>query len=186
VTSDIAPEFSCVVRPSALVVEGAKREFDIEATPAECVALALRFGFLALDYFRATVRLGPVRGSGDFRLTGHISARVVQSCVVTLDPVTSEIERDFELLLCEEAGDEDRLAGIEDDFELFSGDAIDIGEVAAVELALSVDPYPRAPAVSGEAPGSGGEDGESGLATKRGEVPGNRPFDALAGLRNRK
>lgn len=182
-TSAIRPEFSHIVRPSVLASDPSVREFDLDASARECAALAGRFGFLAVDYLRASVRLRPVRGSGDFRLAGHLSARVVQSCVVTLDPVTSAIEHDFDLLICDEAGQKERLAETEEDYELYSGDAIDVGEAVAVELALSVDPYPRAPGVSA---GSSGE--PEGAVTETGDVktPGNRPFEVLAPLRRPK
>jgi uncharacterized metal-binding protein YceD (DUF177 family) len=95
---------------------------------------------------------------------------------VTLEPVTSEIDHDFSVLLCEDTGDEERLAELDDDIELFSGDSIDIGEIAAVELALCVDPYPRAPGIPEDAPGPDGE-------KKDETAPGNRPFEVLASLK---
>jgi len=174
------PEFPHIVHPSALASDPSAREFEIEAGVAECTALAARFGFVALDHLRASVRFRPVRGSRDFRLTGHLSARVVQSCVVTLDPVPAEIEHDFDLLVCDEAGEHERLAETEEDYELYADDAIDIGEIVAVELALSVNPYPRSPDASA-GPADGAPTGE-----EEGKTAGSRPFQDLAPLRRPK
>lgn len=184
-TKGVRPEFSFVVHPSAIAEGGEKAVYELEASRPECEALARRFGFLALEFFRATVSLRPVRGGDGFRLHGHIAARVVQSCVVTLDPVVSDIDEQFDTNLLEEAACAGEAVGPEDDVDLYSGDAVDIGEIAAEELALSLDPYPRTPEAAAGIVGPGGVARESEDAG--GEKTGRyRPFEALAGLKRSK
>lgn len=178
----VKPEFSFIVHPSAIAEGGKMAVFELEASRAECEALARRFGLLELESFQGTVGLRPERGGG-FRLKGHIRARVVQSCVVTLEPVASEIDRPFELLLLEEGAYEGETIELEDDYDFYSGDAIDIGEIAAEELALSLDPYPRS-AEAGAALDPGGADESDEAAGEKARRPG--PFEALAALKRNK
>jgi hypothetical protein len=119
----------------------------IEAGEEERRGLAERFGLAALGSLSATLELW--RPAGDIvRARGHLVADAVQSCVVTLAPVPAHIEADF---ACSYAGggrpeaevDFDPLA--EEEIEALVGEEIDIGETVAQQLAIALDPYPRAP-----------------------------------------
>lgn len=91
---------------------------------------------------------------------GHLQAKVIQICVVTLDPVQENVETKFEGWF----GNPDRVVSIEkakrkrmenmsgaelpvleerDDPEPIVDGVIDIGELATQYLALSIDPYPH-------------------------------------------
>ncbi len=88
------------------------------------------------------------------RLQGHLSADVVQSCVVTLGPVPAHLEVDFEMSFSASAvepavADLDPLA--EEGPEPIPEGVIDLGEAVAQQLAIALDPYPRAPGASLEA-----------------------------------
>jgi hypothetical protein len=150
----------------------------IEATPAECTALAEASGVLALKSFAAdvVVKLEP---SGAFRVEGRVRAEIVQACVVTLDPVPQTVEEDFALRFVRPGAPgapEPPRAGAEimidperpDPPELLDGATIDIGALAEEHFILGIDPYPRAPGASlggiGEAPA---------------EEPRASPFEAL-------
>ena len=67
------------------------RSFDIEATPDERAGLARRFEILAVNNLRADGVIRPEAGGRRVKLEGHLSAEVVQTCVVTLEPVTAVI-----------------------------------------------------------------------------------------------
>ena len=166
------PEFSYQVTVSSLPAAGLAA--TLEALPAERAALAARFDLIELAAFTATLRLTPVRGGPVLHLAGRISARVVQRCVVTLEPVTSEIDVpvDIELRPAASLGEE---VAPDEDVEPYEGDSIDLGEIAAQELALSLDPYPRSPAAGPRG---------SELASDDAPLPG--PFAALARLQGRK
>jgi uncharacterized metal-binding protein YceD (DUF177 family) len=91
---------------------------------------------------------------------GWLEAQVVQSCVVSLEDVPATVrvpvERGYRRVTADEparaahqqaaAHQVDEWAGEwDDDVEPLRGTQIDLGEMLAEELALALDPYPRAP-----------------------------------------
>src|SRR6266567_6295085 len=144
--SSVRPEFS---RRVELARVGAlESTYPISAEAREREALARRFELLSLDRLEAEIRLKRV-GGGMIRLTGRLSADVAQACVVSLEPVASALEQDFTVLYGATELDQTVMVYLESDAaEPFDGDAIDIGEAVAQQLALALDPYPRAPGVS--------------------------------------
>lgn len=137
-------EFSRTVEVDRIAASASHFKFD--ANPAECAALADRFGLISLDRFHASFSLRRLR-KDLIRVKGHISASLVQACVVTLEPIPAEIAEDLELDFSEsmdEPGTEmDLDAEAADGPEPLSGGMIDLGEVAAEQLGLALDPYPR-------------------------------------------
>jgi uncharacterized metal-binding protein YceD (DUF177 family) len=124
-------------------------EVEIGAGDDERAALARRFELVSLEHLAASVRLTKLAKRGHFRLSGHMSADVVQSCVVTLEPVASHIEEDFERLYSESApgpagrAEVELTLASEEPAEAIEGGFIDAGEALAEQLALALDPYPR-------------------------------------------
>ncbi len=137
-------EFSRKVEVDRIAATASHYKFD--ADPAERAALADRFGLVSLDRFHASFSLRRLRRDL-IRVKGHISASLVQACVVTLEPVPAEIAEDVELDFSENAEDPgtemDLDAEAADGPEPLSGGMIDLGEVAAEQLGLAMDPYPR-------------------------------------------
>lgn len=147
-----APEFS---RPVALESIGSEpRTIDVAASADERQALARRFGLLAIDALESQARL--TRSGETVRATGSVTAHVVQSCVVTGDPVAATLSEPFDLRFVLEGdevppgsdsadADEEGIELDESDCEtlFYSGDAIDLGEAAAQTMALALDPFPR-------------------------------------------
>jgi uncharacterized metal-binding protein YceD (DUF177 family) len=139
-------EFSRRVALSEIPARGL--DLDIAAEAGERAALARRFAILDLRSLTARVRLRPIAGGDLVRMTGRLAAEVVQSCVVSLEPVESAISEDFDLTFGS-AGAEDGDLG-EFDFDApdppdpIVGGAIDAGEAVAEQLALALDPFPRA------------------------------------------
>jgi uncharacterized metal-binding protein YceD (DUF177 family) len=163
-------EFSRTVEIDRLPPAG-ETVHDLVAGEAERTALARRFALIALDRFEARVTLARLAG-GLLRLTGDLSADVVQECVVTLEPVASRVEDRFVLLFGraqDEAG-EVVLSGEAELVEPIPGRTLDIGDAVAQQLSLALDPYPRAPTASAAAAGLG-PDTKPGAAS---------PFAALA------
>jgi uncharacterized metal-binding protein YceD (DUF177 family) len=133
------PEFS---RPIRLAPE--PREVTLEADAAERAALTARFGILGLGELRATLRLQPEPG-GSVRARGRLVAQVEQACVVTLEPVAQKVDVPLDLRILEDGevpGDDDPDSPDEIESE---GGVVDLGEAVAEQLALALDPYPRAP-----------------------------------------
>lgn len=149
----MTPEFS---RPLPVDrIGGGKKSFAVTAEPAECRALAERFGLLAIDALSAQLTaqaIGPL-----IHLAGRLSARVLQACVITLEPVAAAIDEPFHITFgpeIPEEGDEIVIdLEAEDPPEPITDGRIDLGEVVAEHLALALDPFPRAPGARFEAPG---------------------------------
>jgi uncharacterized metal-binding protein YceD (DUF177 family) len=146
------PEFSRLFAVDAGMGSGEDaRRIAIEAKADECVALARRFGLISLDRLTADARLEVFARGRRARLSGRLVADVVQSCVVSLAPVTAHIEQDFELDFDREA---DRFAGepidpdAADPPDHLPEEGVDAGEAVAEQLGLALDPYPRAPGIS--------------------------------------
>ena len=127
-------------------------EVDVEAQEAERRALAEDFGIRAVHRLAAHYRVRRV--TGGVRVDGTVSAEVEQSCVVTLEPVTSPVGEAVDLMFSEHAGAPDAPAedvvrmGERDPPEPIVNGRIDLGAVTAEFLALGLDPYPRKPGVA--------------------------------------
>lgn len=127
---------------------------DIKADQAIRNAIAdvgdLRDVVLAQASFDVTPKSG-----GRFHVSGNVRARIGQTCVVTLDPMESDIDEAIDLIF---APPEQipQMAALVDEAEHSDGDTpdppepiengiIDLGRVATDALYLAVDPYPRKP-----------------------------------------
>lgn len=119
----------------------------IAANADQCAKLAKRMGLVAIDRLEATVSLQRLAGGEVVHVSGILQADIVQTCVVTLTPFATRVEEDFEDDFSENAEmpEEISLAMDEDLPEPIENGVIDIGELVAQFLALSLDPYPRSP-----------------------------------------
>ena len=143
---------------------------SLEADAAECAALAARMGLIAVDSLAAEATVRRLSGDALYRVRGRISADVVQACVVTLDPVPGHVEEDFDELYATEGyepPEDDEEAELP---EIFDGQEIDLGELVAQILLLSLNPYPRAPGAELALKNAADED----VSDRR------RPFEGLA------
>jgi uncharacterized metal-binding protein YceD (DUF177 family) len=141
---DMTLEFS---RPVAVeeMEPGDEIGRSLEADEAERAALADRMELIALESLSVEATVRRLSGGPLYRVRGQLLADVVQSCVVTLDPVPGRVEAEFDELYAAEGyepPEEEEGAELP---EFFDGHAIDLGELAAQILLLSLDPYPRAP-----------------------------------------
>lgn len=159
------PEFSHFVRTEDLALGPV--EVTFEANEAERAALARRFGVLGLKKLHVRARLTPE--AGGIYLDGGLEAEVTQACVVTLEPVDSTIASGFGVrymspdafaALGLDKDGEEVLDADAEDVEPLPADGIDVGEVAAQYLVLSLEPYPRKEGVVLDRPKGDGEDTE--------------------------
>jgi uncharacterized metal-binding protein YceD (DUF177 family) len=119
-------------------------DVTVEATAAECAALARRMslpGVLSLS-----CRFHLARDTADSLIVrGRLVAQVVQTCVVSLEDFSAGVDERFTVRCVpdgEESDDPDPEAP--DEITYVNG-VLDLGEAAAEQLALALDPYPRAP-----------------------------------------
>lgn len=139
-----AEEFSRVVTVESVGDSG--RSLMLEADADELEAVKRRLGIDGLSSLRANALL---RRTGKDRLRVDIdfSADVLQSCVVTLEPVALRVSD--AATVCFQMGgkqiDEPEVLdpGAPDPPEPLVGGRIDVGELVVQHLALAIDPYPR-------------------------------------------
>ncbi|MFQ5623804.1 MAG: DUF177 domain-containing protein [Paracoccaceae bacterium] len=173
-----APEFSRPVTRAELLRERVYG-FDIAPERAEYVALARLYGARSVRKLRFRGEISEESGES-LVLNGRLGATVVQSCVVTLAPVTTRLDMPVQRRFVAGAPGRDEIQFDPEETETdILGDAIDLGLVATEEIALALPDYPRA----------------EGAALVQAEFrpPGaapaqpkpHRPFAGLAALRNK-
>jgi Large ribosomal RNA subunit accumulation protein YceD len=147
----------------------------LHATPAECAALAARFGLVAVERLDATIVLGA--DGPAVRAEGRLQAAIVQNCAVSGEDLAVRIDEPVSLRFvpAEDAPaseEEIELQGGEPDEIEFDGSRFDLGEALAQGLALAIDPFAAGP----------GADEARRRAGLLGEAEAG-PFAALAKLR---
>jgi len=111
-----------------------------------CAAVAAALGIESVGSLSVEARLDTV--DDVFRCRGTVRAFVTQACVVSGEPVPQAIEAGFERYLV--VGDapadttEVEIDPDERDVDHLAEPVVDIGAIALEELALALDPYPRA------------------------------------------
>ncbi|MFT4185587.1 MAG: DUF177 domain-containing protein [Rhizobium sp.] len=135
-------------------------EVHVEADERELAGLAKLWDVLSVEALAADLKISRWKRDG-IRLKGNVRAKIVQACVVTLDPVESQIDEDFEQIFVPEDSKLARAPSMDagemvldpdgpDLPETFTGDTIDAGAVVAEFAALAIDPYPRKPGLAFE------------------------------------
>jgi uncharacterized metal-binding protein YceD (DUF177 family) len=110
-------------------------------------------------------------------VTGRVKAKVGQICVVSLEPMESEIEEAVDLEFAPMAGApvakkaRKRANGSDEPPEPLVDGMLDLGALAAEFLILGINPYPRKPG--------------SQFAAPKVEDGGEHPFAALEALKKR-
>ena len=131
---------------------GLHREIEADQTMRDAVADV--GGLREVLSAKASFDVMPLSG-GRFHVAGHVRARIGQTCVVTLDPMESDIDEAIDLIF---APPEQipQMAALVDESEHSDGETpdppepiengmIDLGRLATDALYLAVDPYPRKP-----------------------------------------
>ncbi len=178
--SELQPEFSRLLAVETIPHEGLVVE--ISADSKECAELAKRFDLVSIEFFSAKLRLRNMGEGPRIELRGHISAKAVQSCSVTLEPLPVIIDEEFELTFVPaealvEAEDFEMSEENIDEPEPYDGKNLDLGEISAWHLSLALDPYPRKEGVVFEGLFSGVDDSDG----KK-----ENPFAKLASLNTKK
>ncbi len=152
------------------------RQFQLAADAGTRAAIARAVGLRDLSRLAANFEVSR-HGRGGLRVVGDIAATVTQDCVVTLEPVESDVNETVDLLFLPPAARTDLAGAVTDDNmiapdeapEPLIGGAIDLGAVATEFLTLGLDPYPRKPGATFDVPATA-DDSE-------------HPFAALAALK---
>lgn len=150
--------------------------FDIGPDAAEAAALAELLGARAVRKLRFHGRLVPLPAAG-WLLEGSLGATVVQTCVITLDPVVTRInQRVRRRFLPDDAPRRHEMVvdPEEDDDTEPLAEHVDLGLVAVEALTLALPPYPRKPGATLD-----------DLPAREGDDSAVRPFAGLAALKHR-
>jgi uncharacterized protein DUF177 involved in 23S rRNA accumulation len=142
------------------------RRFDLVADEAARDAVAAVAGLRSLPRLQAAFDLVR-RGRAGVHVVGTVSARVGQTCIITLEPIKDDIEAPVDLVFAplQQNAEEHAAAAPE---PLVDG-TVDLGAVATEFLVLAVDPYPRKEGAVFQAPPT--------------SDAGAHPFAALAALK---
>jgi hypothetical protein len=159
----------------------------IDADEKQRAALAGEHGLLSVERFHADLVVANWKGDG-VRVGGRVEADFTQACVVSLEPLAARVDEEVSAIFVPEdsrlappgrAGSGEILLDAEgpDGPETFSGDWIDVGQLAEEFFALAIDPYPHKegvalPAARAEQAPGGAADGALAekLATLRGKT----------------
>ncbi len=118
------------------------------ATAEERAAMIAALGLLELDHIEARYRIAALAGNG-YKLSGRVSAAVVQPCIISLEPVADTVDADFDVEFWPEvkAADNDEDASIlgGPDIEPLERGIIPVGRIVYETFSAGLDPYPRRP-----------------------------------------
>ncbi len=152
------------------------RHVEIEAPAATRAAIAELAALRELPRLAAVFDLTR-RGAG-VQVNGQVSARVGQTCVVTLEPIENAVEEAVDLKFVPESAGGAELAPKAARKRAHSGDeppeslvdgTLDLGALATEFLILGLDPYPRKAGAQ--------------FAPPKVEDAGEHPFAALQSLK---
>jgi len=168
------PEFSRIVD-----VRGIEdRPLVLTATPAECAALARRFGLVAIDRLSATVTL--IAEKGVVAVAGRLDADVVQACAVSAEDLSVHIDeplafRFVPATIAHRPDEEVELAAEECDEIEYHDSRFDLGEAIAQSMVLAIDPFLTGPQAE-----------EARIKAGLVDPTASGPFAALAALKGKK
>jgi hypothetical protein len=159
---------------------GLHREIDApEAVRAQVLALVA--GLTSVhDLPKLSAVFDLTRRGAKVHVAGHVSGRVAQTCVVTLEPIESDVEEEVDVLFAPVGPDatqpetviyDNPTDGEQEPPEPLVDGTVDIGALATEFLVLGIDPHPRK-AGAEFAPVKVGNDDA-------------KPFAALESLKNR-
>ena len=171
VAKPLAPPWSVPVVVDQIPNDGLHRELEAPAGALAAVAALAE----VRDVSALTASLDLARAGATIYVTGRVRGRVGQNCVVTLEPIETDIDEAVEATFAPPAAqasaEEARRHDAGDDPpEPLTGSSIDLGALATEYLILGIDPYPRKPGVEFASPAVENDD--------------PHPFAALAALKN--
>lgn len=142
-----APEFSRLINVDELTRD--RTEIDLAADEREREALAARFSLPSIEALEARLLITRPNNAGPIRLDARLKADITQSCVVTLEPVVSQIACDFSCTFTADSDEaESPVLDIDpeeaDPPEILTNGEFDAGELVAEYFGLEIDPFPRA------------------------------------------
>lgn len=171
------PEFSRPVYVEDIGPDGCDR--NIEASANELESLRERLGLLSLEFLMAELHLVVAPSGISIKVSGRYKARFSQECVVSLEPVASDLDEVLEAEFGPAADEIDVSMALDEPepVEPLVDGRIDLGELVVQHLAMALDPYPRK---------AGAKMPEfNQLSEEYGDNSKDSPFSVLAALRKK-
>lgn len=148
----------------------------LEADAGQREALAGAHGLVAVDRLEAELTVTAWKRGG-VRIAGRVRAAIRQECIVTLEPVGEVVDEEISALFVPEGsklavprlsqeGEIVLDAEGDDAPETFSGDEIDVGQLAEEFFALGINPYPRKSGAAWEAGAAAAQEDRGALFDK--------------------
>lgn len=135
---------------------------SIQKIPVSGLNLPVHLTSVQFDIFKKELSLLDIRNfkseicvtpleHGRYSAQGYVSAQIVQSCVITLEDITSEIYEEIDTQFVPKNNENIRLLLEEletdptenSDFELIDQDKLNIGQLIFEVFSTAIDPYPR-------------------------------------------
>ena len=153
---------------------------EIRAIETDRARIAETFDILSLHRLDADLVVKPYRRGG-VSVKGNLSADVVQTCVVTLEPVSQAFVEEIDMKFVPPGSRRPR-TDAEVDVDPDAADPpdeiedgrVDIGAIVIEHFALGLDPYPRK---------EGADLAESATVSDNPLAADQSPFAALSGLK---
>lgn len=179
----VAQEFNKLldmgVRLSEVPKDGRDYEFDADQVTRQALVAETKLD--GVDRLQGKINVRPFRGG--YQAQGKGQATVQQACVVTLEPVTEQVELTFDRIYMpgkqpdmDVAPNAEVFVNLdnEPDQDWFEGDEIDLAPMVLETLLLSLNPYPRK------------QDAEFADIEEDVRDESESPFAALAALKDKK
>jgi len=160
------------------------KTFDLQATDAQCAAVAERFDLIALSALSGKLRVHDAGADSGIHVEGTLKAALTQRCIASLEPVEETLDTNFELMLVDpEMADRMDEEGVYLDeeapeYDALEGDVVPLGEILAQTLSISMNPYPRAEGAEVAA------SKKAGVTVNESELERPNPFAVLAKTRD--
>lgn len=133
----------------AAEVPASGRQYRHSATTEERAAIAAELGLVECRRLEAVYTLSP-RGGGRYAMKGQLSGDVVQSCIVTVEPVEGTIAAPLDCIFDPDpdaaalpAENEEVELSTLPDVEPIEHGRLETGRVAFETFAAYLDPFPR-------------------------------------------
>lgn len=185
-----------VYRIDAEDIGSSPQSYFISANEEELKALARRLNVEKLEEVNASLTITRQAGGLRLHVQGRLKAKVVQKCVITLEPVEGWIEEDFEAFYADteqtvsfvqaqkdrqskKGHQEVEVSEEMDDPEPLIDGAIEVGELVTQYLSLAINPYPHID-------GAQYEYGDEGAQGREPSPLRKNPFEALKNWKDKR
>ncbi|MEM6812410.1 MAG: DUF177 domain-containing protein [Pseudomonadota bacterium] len=133
---------------------------EISPSEEEAADMARRLDVVSIDNVKAVLNIEKRSGSSTYYVSGQFDAVITQNCVVTLEPIKTNISESFEAWFADKEsavsfmaakreregaknnGEIEILDEADDPEPIFEG-IIDLGELVTQHISLAIPPYPH-------------------------------------------